>query len=208
MEYDFNVLYYIGIYKKWWKKIALVMVVSISLTACISLFMPVTYVSTVSILSAVESEGGMAAGGALGSLLGLSGFSTGGSSNDIIISILNSRRMSSDVREKFELQKKPKFRYDIDTQKIAAGMAIDVKGNDPELTKEIANFVVQNLDKINTELDITPTKPMVKVLDPAIYGSPGSRQIMRKIIVAALLAFLLLSFYAFFSDYLRKLKSQ
>ncbi|MBU3912375.1 MAG: hypothetical protein KKD90_07320, partial [Candidatus Omnitrophica bacterium] len=89
-----------------------------------------------------------------------------------------------------------------------AGMAIDVKGNDPELTKEIANFVVRNLDKINTELDITPTKPMVKVLDPAIYGSPGSRQIPRKMLIAALLTFLLISLHAFFSDYLKKLKSQ
>ncbi|MBU4149561.1 MAG: hypothetical protein KKB52_04340, partial [Candidatus Omnitrophica bacterium] len=108
MDYDFNILYYINMYKKWWKKIALVMTVSISLTACISLFLPVTYVSTVSILS-VDSGGGGAAGGALGKFLGLSGLSTGGSSNDIIISILNSRRMSSDIREKFELQKKPKF---------------------------------------------------------------------------------------------------
>lgn len=207
MEYDFNILYYINMYKTWWKKIALVMAVSVSLTASASLLLPVTYVSTVTILSA-DSGGGGAAGGALGKFLGLSGLSTGGSSNDIIISILKSRRMSSDIREKFELQKKPKFRYNIDTRQIAAGMAIEVKGNNPQLTQEIANFVVRNLDKINTELDITPAKPMVKVLDPAAHGSPGSRQIPRKMLIAGLLSFLLLSLYAFFSDYLRKLKSQ
>lgn len=207
MEYDFNILYYINMYKKWWKKIVLVMAISISFTACISYFLPVTYVSTVTILSA-DSGGGGAAGGALGRFLGLSGLSSGGSSGDIIISILQSRRMSKDIAEVFKLDKKPKFRYNIATRQIAAGMAIDVKGNDPQLTKEIANFTVQNLDKINTELDITPAKPMVKVLDPATKGGPESRQILRKIIVAGLLSFLLLSLYAFFSDYLRKLKSQ
>lgn len=207
MDYDFNILYYINMYKKWWKKIALVMAVSVSLTACLSLFLPVTYVSTVTILSADNGSGGVA-GGALGKFLGLSGLASGGSSGEIIISILKSRRMSSDIREKFELQKKPKFKYNIDTRQIAAGMAIEVKGNNPHLTQEIANFVVQNLDKINTELDITPAKPMVKVLDPAVQGSPESRQISRKMLIAVLLSFLLISLYAFFSDYVRKLKSQ
>ncbi len=207
MDYDFNILYYIDIYKKWWKAILSVMLISMFLTGLISWFMPTTYVSTVTILS---TGGGSSAGsgGSLGRFLGLSGLTGGTSSNDIIISILQSRRMSSDIRDRFGLDKKPGFKYKIETREISAGMAIDIKGSDPLLTEKIANFAVRDLDKINTELDITSVKPMVKVLDPAIRGTRSSRQIPRKILIAGLLSFLLLSLYAFFSDYLKKLKSQ
>jgi len=204
-DYDFNILYYIDIYKKWWKKILTLIVVSIFLTAYISVLIPVRYVSTVSILL-VETGGISQAAGVLGKFFGLSG-QVGSSSSDIIISILKSRRMANDIKEAFHLNTRPRFRYSIETRQISAGMAIDVKGNDPALVKDIANFVVKNLDKINTELDITPVKPMVKVLDPATDGVPESRQLLRKVFVAGLFSFLLVSLYAFFEDYLKKLKS-
>jgi len=204
MEYDFNILYYINMYKKWWKKIMLVMVISMFLTACFSLFMPVTYVSTVTLLSV---GGGTSTGGALGSLLGLSGLS-GGSSTEAIVPLLNSRRMTKDISDRFDLDEKPRFRYKINTAEAKGAFAIKVSGNDPALIQKIANFTVANLDKINMELDITPNKPMVKVLDLAVRGIRESRQTPRKMLVAGLLSFLLISLYAFFSDYLRKLKAQ
>lgn len=200
MDYEFNILYYINIYKKWWKKIVLVMLVSMFLTMCFCLSQPVTYVSTVTLLL----TGGESPESSLGRFLGLSGFSAGTSTDDIIISFLNSRRMSEDVREKFNLDKKPRFRY-----KLSGGtMAISAEGSDPDLTEKIANFIVQNLDKINMELDVTPNKPMVKVLDPAIRGTRIQNKRTRKIFVSGIMAFLLLSVYAFFSDYLKKLKSR
>lgn len=204
MDYDFNILYYINMYKKWWKKIVLVMFVSMFLTACFSLLMPITYVSTVTLLSV---GGGTSTGGALGSLLGLSGLS-GGSSTDAIVPLLNSRRMTKDISDRFNLDKKPGFRYNLNTAEAKGAFSIKVSGNDPALIQKIANFTVENLDKINMELAITPNKPMVKVLDPAVRGTRESRQTPRKILVAGLLSFLLISLYAFFSDYLRKLKSQ
>ena len=204
MEYDFNILYYINMYKKWWKKIMLVMVISMFLTACFSLFMPVTYVSTVTLLSV---GGGTSTGGALGSLLGLSGLS-GGSSTEAIVPLLNSRRMTKDISDRFDLDEKPRFRYKINTAEAKGAFAIKVSGNDPALIQKIANFTVANLDKINMELDITPNKPMVKVLDLAVRGIRESRQTPRKMLVAGLLSFLLISLYAFFSDYLKKLKAQ
>jgi len=205
MDYDFNILYYINMYKKWWKRLLLVMVISMSLTACLSLFTPVTYVSTVTLLSTVETQ--PAAVSSLGKFLGLSSFS-GFSSTDVIIPLLNSRRMTKDISDRFNLDKKPKFSYSITTNELKGAFAISVKGSEPDLTKQIANFIVQNVDKINNELDITPNKPMVKVLDPAVRGIKQSRPILRKIFVAGLLSFLLISLYAFFSDYLKKLKAQ
>lgn len=205
MEYDFNMFYYVNTYKKWWKKIVLVMIVSMLFTTCILYFMPVAYISTVTTITGGSGKGG-GGEGALGKLLGLSGLSGGNSSIDIIVSILQSRRMTNDIREKFKLNERRNVRYSIATREISAGMAIDVRGNDPQLTKEIANFVVQNLDKINTELDITPIKPMVKILDSALNGSPEPKKGERKIILAGMLSFLLMSLYAFFLEYINKIK--
>ena len=181
------------------------MLISMFLTGLISYLLPTSYVSTVTILS-TGGGNSTGSGGSLGRFLGLSGLAGGTSSTDIIISILQSRRMSKDIGDMFGLDKRPGFKYKIETRKISAGMAIDVKGSDPLLTEKIANFAVRDLDKINTELDITSVKPMVKVLDPAIRGTQTPRQIPRKMLIAGLLSFLLLSLYAFFSDYLKKLQ--
>ena len=204
MEYEFNILYYINMYKTWWKPIVKLMVIAMFFTAIFSMLGPVSYVSTVTIISG--GSGGSSA--SIGKLLGLSGLGggIGDSSNDIIIAILNSNRMSKDIKVFLELNKKKKFSYAITTKEIAAGMAINVKGNDPLFTEKVANFIIQNLDKINSELNLTPSKPMVKVLDPAVYGQRESRKILIKVFIAGLLMFLLVSLYAFFTDYLKKLK--
>lgn len=204
MEYDFNILYYINMYKKWWKTIVKLMVIAMFFTAIFSLAIPVNYVSTVTIISA--DSGGSSSASSIGKLLGMSGFNVGTSSNDIIIAILNSNRMAKDIKTFLEFNKKQKFSYAITTNTIAAGLAINIKGNDPLFTEKVANFTIQNLDKINSELNITPSKPMVKVLDPATYGTRESRQTPRKVFIAGLAAFLLMSLYIFFSDYIRKLK--
>ena len=204
MEYEFNILYYINMYKTWWKPIVKLMVIAMFFTAIFSMLGPVSYVSTVTIISG--GSGGSSA--SIGKLLGLSGLGggIGDSSNDIIIAILNSNRMSKDIKVFLELNKKKKFSYAITTKEIAAGMAINVKGNDPLFTEKVANFIIQNLDKINSELNLTPAKPMVKVLDSATYGERESRQTPRKMLIAGIAAFLLMSLYIFFSDYLKKLK--
>jgi uncharacterized protein involved in exopolysaccharide biosynthesis len=204
MEYEFNILYYINMYKKWWKTIVKFMVIAMFFTAIFSLLMPVNYVSTVTIISAGSAGGSSSS--SIGKLLGISGLGGGDSSNDIIIALLNSKRMSRDIQSFLEFNKKQKFSYKVTTGEIKAGLEIDVRGNDPLFTEKVANFLVQNLDKINSELNITLSKPMVKVLDSAVYGERESRQTPRKILIAGMAAFLLMSLYVFFSDYLKKLK--
>jgi len=203
MEYEFNILYYINIYKTWWKTIAKLMLIAMFFTAIFSLLTPVNYVSTVTIIS---GGSGGSSSSSIGKLLGISGFGGGDSSNDIIIAILNSNRMAKDIKAFLEFNKKKKFSYTIAIRELKAGLAINVKGNDPLFTEKVANFTIQNLDKINSELNLTPSKPMVKVLDSATYGARESRQTLRKILVAGMAVFLLVSLYIFFSDYLKKLK--
>ena len=201
MEYEFNILYYINVYKKWWKNIVKLMIIAMFFTAIFSMLLPVTYVSTVSIISADTSAN---TASSIGKFLGISNMAS--SSNDIIISMLNSNRMAKDIAQFLEFNKKQNFRYSIIIHTVTAGLAIDVKGNDPAFTEKVANFAIQDLDKINAELNITPSKPMVKVLDSAVYGSKESRQTPRKILIAGISVFLLMSLYIFFSDYLKKLK--
>jgi len=200
MEYEFNITYYIDIYKKWWKIIIPIVLITMVLTACFALTTPVIYSSTATIFLG----GSGASSGSIGKLLGIPSLSTGGAS-DAIVPLLQSRRMAKDINEHFDLAKKPKFRYSINTGGETV-LAVQVRGTDPELTGKIANWAIENLDKINMELNITSNKPMAKVLDPATYGSPLPRQVLKKAMVSGMLIFLLISAYVFFSEYLKKQK--
>ena len=205
MEYYFNILYYLNIYKKWWKTIVKLMVIAMLFTALFSFIIPPKYISTVTLISA--DSGGSQATSSIGRLLGMSGFSTGTSSDDIVIAMLNSKRIAKDIASFLELNKQPKFKYKMEISTVKSGLIINVRGNEPAYTEKVANFAIQDLDKINGELNITPSKPIVKVLDPASYGIRESRQILRKVFIAGLAAFLLMSLNIFFSDYLKKLKT-
>ncbi|MFH1478611.1 MAG: hypothetical protein ABIG92_02410 [Candidatus Omnitrophota bacterium] len=204
MNYEFNILYYINMFKRWQAKITKAVVVGIVLTMFFLMSQPTSYISTVTLLSA---GGTGVSAGPLGQILGIS--SIGGESPFAVIdSIIKSRRMIEDINKQFELNKKRKFRYKIDTSSGMSTFAIHVKGTNPGLTEKIANFIVENLDKINSELDVTPQKPMAKVLDPAVYGMKQPKQSVKKIMLSAMVAFLIVSMYAFFSDFLEKLKAQ
>ena len=205
MEYDFNILHYLDIYKRLWKKMVLFMGLSMFLIMVLSLLMPVAYVSTVTFL--LPTGSGASSVSSLGKILGFSGL-LDNTSSDAIMAILKSGRMSKDISEQFSLNKNPRFTYGLDIRWITGGLAVDVKGSDSALVQKIANFSIQNLDKINSELNITPNKPMVKVLDWAGYGSRRPKQIPRKMLIAGIGAFLLASLYAFFLDFLKKLKSR
>lgn len=203
MEYDFNMLFYINVYKKRWKTIVMLMIIAMVFTALLLPRVPPSYVSTVTLISfSSESENSY-----FGRILGIPLRTT--SSNDIIIAILRSNRMSKDIRVMLETYKNPNFGYSITTRSITGGLAIDVQGGDSVLTEKIANFAVQNLDKINSELNITPKKPMVKVLDAAERGGKqNSREIPRKMLLTAIFSFLIASSYVFFLEYLQKLKAK
>jgi len=205
MDYEFNILYYINIYKKWWKTIVALMATAMLCTAIFLLLIPATYVSTVTIIS-LDLRSEISSVSSVSKLLGISRSGGGTSSNDIVIAILESNRMSKDIQSFLGVNKKEKLSYTITTHKIIAGFAIDVKGKDPLLTEKVANFIIQNLDKINSELSITSAKHVVKVLDSASYGNEESRRIPTKALIAGIAVFLLMSLYIFFSDYIKRLK--
>jgi hypothetical protein len=203
MKYEIEIFHYIDIYKKEWKKMLRFIGIAVFITIVFGYIQPVAYKSTAIVLS--PKEGSQA--GSLGKYLGIPSLSIGGSSDDVIFSMLKSRRMSNDINEHFDLKNKRKFWWDIDTYIVTGGFAVEVKGSDPDLIRDIANFAINNLDKINLELQITSQKPMVKVLDTALRGRPADRNILKKVISVAFLVFLIYTLFIFFREYFSKLKS-
>jgi hypothetical protein len=202
MRYDINIFHYWDIYKKEWKKMAFLIVLAMIISPMIISVQPVTYKSTLIALSA--KEGSQA--GKIGAYLGLPDLAIGTSSDDIVFSILKSRRMRKDIDEHFKLRERPKFWWSLDTYIVTGGFAVEVKGSDPELIRDIANFAIENLDKINIELQVTSQKPMVKVLDPAFKGVPVKRDMSKKAIASGLSVFLVYSLLVFFKEYFYQLK--
>lgn len=203
MSYEFNILYYMNIYKKSWKIILYAVIIAMVLTFCLSILSPTVYVSSATLLR----TGGSAISSSDSALSRLFGMNSGSSAMDTIISVMTSRRMANDARDHFKLDEKPKFWWRINPAMLQGGV-VEIRGPDPVLTQQIVDFCIQNLDKINVELDITPNKPMVRVLDSATYGSPLPKQIPRRVFVAGMLTFLVASLYIFSMDYYKKLKGQ
>lgn len=200
MRYEIDIMHYLSIYKREWKKIVYWMILAMAITMVISMLKPATYSSTLIALSPKEGS----TGGKLESFLGLS---MGNSSEDLIFSMLKSRRMSDDINRHFNPDGKRKLSWSIDTYIVTGGFAVEIKGSDPLLTRDIANFAVTNVDKINMELQISPQKPMVKVLDPALKGSPANKNVSKKVMTAALFVFLIYTLFVFFKEYFHQMKA-
>ena len=141
------------------------------LSIIISLFLPKSYVATTTILPPQEKSSSMTgllsqAGGSLGGLAsGLLG--VGGSSSDIYVGILRSRSVADNIINKYDLRGTYEIKYMADMYKKLAGMtsfnvdnksqiiSISVEGRDPQLSANIANSYVEELDIINRKVNIS-----------------------------------------------------
>ena len=202
MKYELDIFEYLGLYKKELKKIACFMILAMAVTMATSMFQPTMYRSTLIALSPKQGS----AGGQLGSFLNLAGLSMSSSSDELIFSMLKSRRMRDDINKRFNPDGKRKISWFIDTYLVTGGFAVEVKGFDTLLTRDIANFSVENIDKINMELQISPQKSMVKVLDPAMKGIVVGKNISKKMILSGLFVFLAYALFIFFKEYFSKLR--
>lgn len=200
MSYSENsILYYAELYKKSWKVVMLVAGISMFIAMLYSLHIPPSYVSKLTLLSAEQ-------GSSLEKFMSFSNLSIGNSSNDTMIAILKSRRMAKEINEHFDLEEKSGRWWKIDTYIVTAGLSVEVRGPDPNLTQKIADWSVENLNYINDELDITTNKPMAKVLDPATYGLKEPSRVLIKMIAAGIFSFFAVIFYILCVDYFRRLK--
>ncbi|MBU1147542.1 MAG: hypothetical protein KKD11_04250 [Candidatus Omnitrophica bacterium] len=202
MKYDIDIFHYLDIYKKHYKRIIALVTLTVFIALIAQNFQPKVYRSTLIALS--SPEGGQAAN--LGSYLGLPNLAMGNSSDDLVFSMLKSRRMSKDINNHFNIKRHPKLWWSLDTYVVTGGFAVEVKGSDPEFTRDIANFAVENLDKINLELKVTSQKPMVKVLDSALKGDLANKNTAKKGITSGLFVFLVYTLFIFFKEYFSQMK--
>lgn len=199
MRYEIDIFHYIDIYKRHLKGMVFLIIVAMLVTLMIQSMQPVTYRST---LIAISSRQTPQASG-VGKLLGLS---MGVSSDEIVFSMLKSRRMRADINKHFEQRLKPKDSWRLDTYEVTGGFVIEVTGSDPALTGDIANFAADNVDEINKELAISTELGMVKVLDHALKGAPIRKDVSKKTVASGLFVFSAYTLFVFFREYFSHLK--
>jgi len=119
------------------------------------------------------------------------------SSADTIILIVKSGRMKKDINEKYHV------RFRIEAYQLRNSVIIEIITKDPAISRDIANFCISNMDKINNELHITENKPMTKVLDRPEYGKPVSGDPKKGAIAGGLFAFMLCFIWFFIVEYTR-----
>lgn len=152
------------------------------------------------------------------SSLGLGGIIGGGNTSvEIIINMLNSRRMAKDVLRKFNL-------IEIDNPQEIEIAIKEVQGSlvvakdktnfitlsftdvDPKKAALIANFFVQNLDQINEELQISSQKPLVQILDKADVPVYKSKPKRKQMVIIGFISSIILSIFSVFTiEYIKKI---
>lgn len=211
-----NLLHYFRILNRWKAKILVAAFLAATVSFLTSFWSPRMYVATATIFASRDSS---VIGTAASRLLGMPNFIAGGASMEIIPPMIRSRRMIEDIVEHFQLGKfspgAPKSALlnrvrgmirIYDTEKRAL-YAVEVRHEDPKLAADIANFAVENLDRLNEELKVTSEKPIVRLLDSAIPPSdPESRRIIQKMFVSSLVVGFIVVLYAFLTDYLHRLR--
>lgn len=165
------------------------------------------------------------------SSLGLGGLGGGNSSSEVVLNLINSKRMAKDIVVKFDLVKvyqernsKKKIVYDTNVQENMLYSAINqlkgslsvnsdksglitlgIEDQNPQLAADIANYMVINLDTMNEELKLSSQKPMVTVLDsaekPLIKSKPNKKMI---VIIGFITGAVLSFFLSFVIEYLVK----
>lgn len=143
----------------------------------VSLLLPKSYTSSVTILAPEVESGGSLTASPFGAIsrIGLKGEII---SVQAVLAILQSGRMTSDVVVKFKIKELYKFKdneaaakylkkkmIQISLKEDEGTITTFVTSKSPELSRDIAAFYIENLNRINEELKLTAKKPLVKVLD-------------------------------------------
>ncbi len=167
-------------HKLWSKKFFLMFCVLIPavIALIVSLFIPKRYTASASVLAPEVAAGG----GVIQTPFG--GFSTSGLtkttiSSQALIALLKSDKMLEDVVDNFNLMKALRVKKRRDAIKFLRDemssielladegtIKIHVWSYSPEMSKEMVEFYIENLEKLNRTLKLTTIQPIVKVLSP------------------------------------------
>ena len=165
---EINLLEYLLVIAKNWRMITKVTAVAFVLSCGAALLLPNIYTATTRIMPPNESKGGLASMlGGMGDLAALAGISGGGSSGDLYVGMLNSRTVADAIIDRFHLMEVYEQDYRVKMYEklqqlvsISLGkkdgiVAVSVEDEDPERAAAIANAYVEELKKLNLELNLS-----------------------------------------------------
>ena len=209
----FNFIFYLRIFKKWKGWIFLPACCIAFLVFVAGLRSPRPYTAEAEIL--LSGGGGFSLG--TQGLFGMPELSVGNPNINIVIVMVHSKRMAEDIVDHFKLAEGQdakgkalairKVRGMVSTSETKSGLVLQVTSSDPQLSSDIANFCVSNLDVMNLELHVTTEKPIAKVLDPATPPFfPSSRKIIPRVLLAFFVSVAGSTTFAFLREYVKELR--
>ncbi len=171
---------YLYVLFKWKKFIIINLFIVILITVVVVLIVPKSYKATATIMIPPDSQSGLSGLGGLSSFLGGKSsfaalgskiFGMGGASEDVIMGIVNSRSTLTKIIEKFNLIDY----YEIDDNNIDKAIKafsndfsadvnefemieISIINKDPEVSADIANYIVKLVDSLNVDINIERAK--------------------------------------------------
>jgi uncharacterized protein involved in exopolysaccharide biosynthesis len=169
--------YLVILWRSRWLVIGFCFVLTVSVMVYMSVFAPFSYLATASILSPKETGAGGMLGGLLGAAggdaaAGLSSLAGAGSvstapNRDQFVGVMRSRRIARAAVEKFDLRKRYELplmddaikelttnRMDITVTREGV-IVVTIEDRDPYIAADIANFFVNELDRLVTAYNTT-----------------------------------------------------
>jgi capsule polysaccharide export protein KpsE/RkpR len=160
-----------------YKKFIIITMLTTGLVAAFFLYfvMEPIYLSkgTVKTTFKASSIGGLIGGGGLGDMVGLGDLAGGSGLKELALyeNILSSRRNIEEIITKFNLNSEWQFKYmqdavkyfreevmEISKDKIAGTMDVGIYDKYPKRAQEMAEFMIFQLNKINTEMNVQNAK--------------------------------------------------
>ena len=164
---EINLLEYLLVIVKHKRMIFLTCLVTFILTCGITLLMPNIYISTARILPPQDDRGGLSSMlGGMSGLAALAGVSVGGSSGELYVGMMKSRSIEDVIIDKFNLMELYDQKYRVETYKIlndavnfSVGkndgiITVTAEDEDPKRAAAIANTYIEELKKLNIELNL------------------------------------------------------
>lgn len=165
---EINLLEYLLVIVKHKKMIFLSCVMTFVLACGITLLMPNIYTSTARILPPQDDSGGLNSMlGNMGGVASLVGISVGHGSGDLYAGMLKSRSISDVVIDKFNLMAVYKQNYRVKTYEALSKvvnisvdsdsgiLGVTVEDEDPQRAADMANTYVEELQKLNVQLNLS-----------------------------------------------------
>ena len=166
--------------------ILLFFVITVGVTFIFSLLSPKIYRATATILPPQEKRVS-----GLSQMLGAAGINIQGisqptSTTDVFMALLKSRRMKDEVINRFDLQKVYKTKTkeearkkldrnsEVEISRQEKVIKINVMDTSPERSADIANFYLENLDRLNRELNITSAGQMCRFIEERLKETAAS----------------------------------